>query len=84
LQQPLSENAIAVWRHRLSALECFTMEACLHRELALGHYNLRFAASFWRPLFRLTNRVMRALAEWLRRGIPYLQKRKILPSQVYF
>src|ERR1700733_3449644 len=33
LEQPLSENAIGVWRHRLSALECFAMEACLHQEL---------------------------------------------------
>jgi Sulfotransferase family len=83
LQQPLSGDAIAVWRHRLSAFECFTVEACLHRELTQSNYELRFTASGWRPLFRLTATVLRALAPLLHRGIPYLQKRRMLPRQVY-
>jgi hypothetical protein len=28
LQQPLSDDAIAVWRHRLSGVECFAVESC--------------------------------------------------------
>jgi hypothetical protein len=83
LQQPLSDDAVAVWRHRLSAIECFAIEACLHRELALRGYELRFSARGWRPLFRLTAGVLRALAPLLRRGIPYLQKRGMLPRSVY-
>jgi len=83
LQQPLSDGAIAVWRHRLSAVECFAMEACLHRELAQSGYTLRFAARGWRPLFHITAGLLRALPSSLRRGIPYLQKRGILPRNVY-
>ena len=76
LRQPLSDDAIAVWRHRLSAVECFAVEACLHRELAQGSYELRFTARGWRPLFRVTAGVLRALSPLLHRGIPYLQKRR--------
>lgn len=83
LQQPLSDDAIAVWRHRLSAIECFAVEACLHRELALRRYELRFSAPGWRPLFRLVAGVLRTLAPVLRRGIPHLQKRGMLPRSVY-
>jgi hypothetical protein len=83
LQQPLSDDAIAVWRHRLSRVECFAVEACLHRELALHGYGLRFSAAGWAPLFRLVAGVLRALAPLLRRGIPYLQKRRMLPRNVY-
>jgi hypothetical protein len=83
LRQPLSEDAIAVWRRRLSAVECFAVEACLHRELALGNYDLRFSGRGWRPLFPLIAGVLRAMAPLLRHGIPYLQKRGMLPRKVY-
>ncbi len=83
LQQPLSNDAIAVWRRRLSAVACFTMEACLHRELVQGGYTLRFSARGWGPLFGLTAGLLRALAPLLARGIPYLQKRRMLPRKVY-
>ncbi len=84
LQRPISDDAIGVWRHRLSAVECFAVEACLHRELAQNDYELRFSARSWRPLFRLTAGLLRSLAPVLRRGIPYLQKRGMLPRNVYF
>ena len=29
LNQPVSNDAIAVWRRKLTAMECFAMEACL-------------------------------------------------------
>jgi hypothetical protein len=83
LQQPLSENAIATWRHRLSAVACFSMEACLNRELVQVNYTLRFSARGWRPLFRLTAEILRALSPLLRRGIPYLQNRRMLPRNFY-
>ena len=83
LQEPLSDDAIAVWRRRLSVIECFAVEACLYRELAQGSYDLRFAARGWRPLFRPTAGLLRTLSPLLRRGIPYLQKRKMLPRNVY-
>jgi hypothetical protein len=83
LRQPLSDDAIAAWRHRLSAAECFAVEACLHDELTLRGYELRFAARRWRPLFRPTAGLLRTLAPLLRRGIPYLQKRGVLPRNVY-
>lgn len=83
LQQPLSDDAIAVWRHRLSGVECFAVESCLHRELVLRGYDLRFSPRGWRPLFVVTAGLLRALAPLLRRGIPYLQKRGILPGNVY-
>jgi hypothetical protein len=83
LAQPLSDDAIAVWRHRLSAIECFTIEACLHRELTQSNYDLRFSSGFWRPLFALAARPLRMMAPLLRRSIPFLQKRKLLPRNVY-
>jgi len=83
LQRPLSDDAIAVWRRRLSAVECFAIEACLHHELAQSHYELRFSARGWRPLFHVTAGLLRTLAPVLRRGIPYLQKRGMLPKKVY-
>ncbi|HVC60461.1 MAG TPA: sulfotransferase [Acetobacteraceae bacterium] len=83
LRQPLSDDAIAVWRHRLSTAECFAMEACLHRELVQSAYKLRFAARGWQPLFRLTAGLLRTLAPVLRHGIPYLQRRRMLPKRVY-
>jgi hypothetical protein len=83
LQQPLSEDAIGVWRRRLSAVECFAMEACLYRELAQSNYAARFGGRGWRPVFRFTGGVLRALAPLLRHGIPYLQKRGMLPRTMY-
>jgi hypothetical protein len=83
LQQPLSDDAVAVWRDRLSPVECLAIEACLHRELALHGYGLRFSAPGWAPLFRLVAGALRALAPLLRRGIPYLQKRGMLPRNMY-
>jgi hypothetical protein len=83
LHQPLSNDAIAVWRRRLSGVECFAVEACLHRELTFRGYDLRFSAPGWRPLFHVTSGLLRTLAPLLRRCIPYLQKRGMLPRNFY-
>lgn len=83
LRDPLSDDAIATWRRRLSAIECFAVEACLYRELTQCNYDLRFSARGWRPLFRLTAMLLRISSPLLRRGIPYLQTRRMLPGKVY-
>lgn len=83
LAQPLSDDAVAVWRRRLSAIECFAVESCLHRELVQGDYTLRYAARAWRPLFGLAAAFLRLLAPLLRRGLPYLRKRGMLRRNVY-
>ncbi|HEY1933577.1 MAG TPA: sulfotransferase [Acetobacteraceae bacterium] len=83
LPQPLSETSVAVWRRRLSAMECFAMEACLYQGLLAAGYPLRFAARGWRPLFKATARTLRGCAPILRRGVPKLQKWGVLPRDVY-
>lgn len=83
LQHPMSRDAVAVWRRRLSGMECFAMEACLHQQLLSAGYHLRFAARGWLPLFRLTAGALRAAAPLLRRGVPWLRKAGLLPRDVY-
>jgi len=83
LQQPLSDSAVAVWRHRLSAVECFAIEACLHRELTQGGYVLRFAAHGWRPIFAMTAGLLRMLAPQIRRFVLFLQDCGVLKRNVY-
>ncbi|HTW68728.1 MAG TPA: sulfotransferase [Acetobacteraceae bacterium] len=83
LSQPLSDDAVAAWR-RLSGAECFAMEAWLHRALREGGYALRFDARGWMPVFFAVAGGLRVLAPVLRRGIPYLQKRGMLPRNLYF
>jgi len=84
LSKPLTDDAVAAWRRRLSAGECFAMEACLHRELTAGAYPLLFKARIWTPLFAITASALRLLAPILRRAFPYLQKRGMLPQAVYY
>ena len=83
LQEPLSNDAVGVWRRRLSSVECFAMEACLHRELVAGDYALRFKARGWLPAFFALRGLMRGAAPILRRGVPYLQKCSVLPRNLY-
>ena len=83
LPQPLSEDAVGVWRSRLSAMECFAVEACLYRELDAGSYDLRFKGRGWRAAMAAAAWLLRALAPGLRRGIPWLQRRGMLPRRCY-
>jgi hypothetical protein len=84
LSQQVSNDDIAVWRHRLSALECFAIEACLYQDLERLGYRLRFHGVMWRPLLSATGSALRTMGPVLRRCIPYLQRRNLLPSQLYF
>lgn len=83
LAEPISSESIAVWRRKLTAPECFAMEACLHRDLERLGYQLRFRGITWRPLLCATGGLLRVMAPLLRRGIPYLQRRNLLPKRIY-
>lgn len=83
LTQPVSDDAIAVWRKKLTAGECFAMEACMHRDLRRLGYELKFSATAWRPLLDATGWLLSATAPLLRRGIPFLQRRSLFPKKFY-
>jgi hypothetical protein len=83
LGQQMSSDDIAVWRRRLSALECFAIEACLYQDLERLGYRLRFHGAMWRPLLSATGSLLGTLAPVLRRGVPYLQRRNLLPKHIY-
>jgi hypothetical protein len=81
--QPISPDAIAIWRKKLSALECFAMEACLRRDLEELGYQLRFSSLAWRPLLDTTGWLLRSMSPLLRRGASYLQRRRLLSRVIY-
>jgi Sulfotransferase family len=83
LGRPASSDAIAAWRRKLSALECFAIEACLYRDLQQLDYPLRFHSVLWRPLLSAVGWLLATLAPALRLGIPYLQRRQLLPKRLY-
>ncbi len=83
LGQPVSRDSIAVWQRKLSALECFAIEACLWRDLKQLGYPLRFSGAGWQPLLEVTGGLLRTMGPILRRGIPYLQRRNILRKRIY-
>jgi hypothetical protein len=82
LEQPISGEKVAGWRHRLSALECFAVESCLHRDLIQLGYPLRFSGPGWRPLLGATGVLLRSIAPWLRSGVRKLKKRRLLPQEL--
>jgi hypothetical protein len=83
LAEPISAEAIAVWRRKLGALECFLIEASLYRDLERLGYALRFKAALWRPLLTATGAMLRALAPLLDRALPALRRRNLLPRRIY-
>lgn len=78
LGQRVSSDDIAVWRHRLSAIECFAMEACLYHDLEQLGYPLRFARSVWRPLLCATGGLLHATAPLLERSVRSLKRHNLL------
>jgi len=80
----IDSRNIAIWKSRLSAFECFSMEACLRAPLARLGYALRFASPVWRPLLDAWGRTLNLSAPILRRVLPALQRRKLLPARMYF
>lgn len=83
LARPASSESIGVWKTKLSWWECFLIEACLHDDLLDLGYDLKYRATAVRPLLKSTRGLMNALAPALRRGIPYLQRRHLLPKSMY-
>jgi Sulfotransferase family len=80
LELPVCHEEVAGWRHRLSALECFAVESCLHRDLTQLGYPLRFSAGAWQPLLGATGALLHAVAPWLRSGVRKLKERHLLPQ----
>ncbi len=83
LGKPMSSDDLGVWRHRLSALECFAIEACLYQDLEPLGYQLRFSGRIWRPLLRAGGVLLPIVGPWLRRGVSFLRRRNMLHRQVY-
>jgi hypothetical protein len=83
LGRPLSQEAIGTWRSKLSAFECFIMEACLQKDLRRWGYGLRFASAAWRPVLVASGWLLFALGPLLARVIPYLQRRQYLSEKFY-
>lgn len=83
LPQPLSTDAVAIWRTRLTAFECFAIESCIHADLEQLGYRLRYRSRGWRLLLNAAGWSLRAFAPLLSRGIPYLQRRHLLPQRLY-
>ena len=83
LRRPVSRDDIGQWRAKLSAIECFIMEACMHRELRQWGYPLRFAARGWRPVFAVASRLLYLVGPPLNRAIMYLRRRDMLPRTIY-
>ena len=83
LRDPISTEAIGMWRRRLRPLECFAIEACLHRDLQQLGYGLRFSSPIAKPFLAATGWLLFTMAPILRRGVPYLQRRNLLSKTLY-
>ena len=83
LARPISSDAIAVWRRKLSAAECFLLEASLRRDLDRLGYGRRFAGPLWGPTLDGAGVALRAMAPLLDRALPFLLRRRLLPRVVY-
>jgi hypothetical protein len=83
LGQPITTDAIGVWRKRLSAVECFAMEACLWRDLLRLGYQLRFSSPAWRPLLDMAAWLLHMGAPFMRRTVDGIWRRNLLPRRIY-
>jgi hypothetical protein len=83
LSRPISADAIAVWRQKLSALECFCIEASLRADLERLGYAPRFRAPLLRPFLAATAWLLRKFGPLLDVVVPALERRKIFRRAVY-
>jgi hypothetical protein len=83
LQEPLTRESVGAWRRRLTTLECFGIEACLHRELRDAGYDVRFQSPAWRPLLCIAALMLHAAAPVLRRAVPWLQRSGLVRRRLY-
>lgn len=83
LRRPVSANAAAAWRSRLSASELFLIESCIRDELVSAGYAPHFASPAWAPAMRLSRAALAHLGPHLRRVIQGLRRRDLLRRQIY-
>ncbi len=83
LRQPLLSDAVAAWRRKLTAVQCFLIEASLYRDLEAMNYQLRYSGAFWRLALVPAGAAMHALAPFLDRALPALKRRNYLRGPVY-
>jgi hypothetical protein len=60
--RPVSDDAIAVWRTRLTTSECFAIESCRNKDPEQLGYRLRYRSPAWRLPLTVAGRPLRALA----------------------
>lgn len=84
LSQPVSADAVAIWKRKLTSAECFAMEACLHRDLRQLGYPVRFGGAGWRPLLDATGWLLQTGAPLVRRGFRYLKQHNLVSKTAYF
>ena len=82
LTQPITTEANGNWR-RLSAMELFVMEACLHRDLVENGYALRYAGPLWRPILALAGFCLTAAGPFLQIAVPALKRRGWVGTRSY-
>lgn len=84
LARPIGSESVGIWRHKLSGIECFLMEACLREYLGEFGYPLRYRAMAWQPVLFATGKMLGIAAPLLDRAIPYLRRRNLFPKNFYF
>lgn len=82
LARPMRQDLAGGWRS-LRAMECFAMEACLGADLRAQGYALRFRSPAWRPALAAAGGLLRLASPLLRRVVPALQRRRLLPGRLY-
>jgi hypothetical protein len=83
LSQPISRDAIEVWRRKLNMAECFAVEACLHNDLRQLGYELQYTGAAWRPLLQAAGNLLCTAAPLLGRGTRYLKRHNLLAKTAY-
>ncbi len=83
LGRPVSADAAATWRSRLSTFELFLIESCIRGELLAVGYQPYFASPAWDPAMRLSRAGLARLGRHLRRVIQGLRRRDLLRRQIY-
>lgn len=83
LERPISREATGQWRLKLSAVECFVMEACMNRDLRRWGYPLRFSHWAWRPVLAGSRWALLSMGTFLSKSILYLQRRHYLRRSLY-
>lgn len=84
LADPISTNVLSAWRKKLSAFECFAMEACLGKQLGSRNYPLRFDPRRWSAVLTAFGAFLHLSGPVLARGLMYLRQRGLLRKKIYF